>query len=150
MEKDLDKWTRAIISNFRAVHSYNYGKPVSDADDQRLSDMEDELVHKFCADSCTGHAACMLLYAAVRFMHASLAVAYGLQQSSQLLKDQMKQIVDEAVETAKQECEGPSVTLTDLFKAWTPKQGSLHPCCMQTCCLDSRKALTFSCRMLPS
>ncbi len=62
-----------------------------------------------------------LLYAAVRFMHASLAVAYGLQQSSQLLKDQLKQKVGEAVEAAKQECEGPEVTLTDLFKAWTPK-----------------------------
>jgi hypothetical protein len=121
MEHNLVNWTRGIISNFKAVHTYNYGKAVNEADNQRMSDMEDELVHEFYADSCTGHAACMLLYAAVRFMHASLAVAYGLQQSSQLLKDQMKQKASEAVDAAKQQCEGSEVTLTDLFKAWAPK-----------------------------
>ncbi|KAL0041034.1 hypothetical protein WJX77_002825 [Trebouxia sp. C0004] len=121
MERNLVKWTRGVINSFRAVHTCNYGKAVSKADNQRLSDMEDELVHEFCADGCMGHAACMLLYAAVRFMHASLAVAYGLQQSSQLLKDQMKQKASEAMAAAKQECEGTEVTLTDLFQAWTPK-----------------------------
>jgi len=106
MEHNLVNWTRGIISNFKAVHTYNYGKAVNEADNQRMSDMEDELVHEFCA---------------VRFMHASLAVAYGLQQSSQLLKDQMKQKASEAVDAAKQQCEGSDVTLTDLFKAWAPK-----------------------------
>ena len=86
MECNLLVGLAASSAVFKAVHYYNYGKALIEADNQRLNGMKDELVHKFCADSCTGHAACMLLYAAVRIMHASLAVAYGLQQPSHLLK----------------------------------------------------------------
>ena len=59
MERDLVDWTCG--NSFRAVHSHNCSKAVSEADNQRLSDIEDELVHKFCADSCTGHACCYML-----------------------------------------------------------------------------------------